>query len=188
MVTVKITDPESQFFNKTLTLEMTYHDYKHTGDSPDIIYAKDQEETTHTFLSTQIDEADLKRQQIQRAAEELGAQEGDKVLITSQRGSNHYPVNFDFSIPHTITRIFPSENVDFDNGVASFFRPKVKKIRLVGCIGNKNMKSRGLGGVVRHSKYGMCGHCIFKDAKSTEENNVCGIGNFNKIIKVYNVF
>lgn len=129
MFSVKITDPESQLFGKTLSLEMIYHDYKHTGNSPDMIYAKDEEGTTHTFLSTSIDEEDLKRQQIQRAAEELGAQEGDKVLILSPRGANHYPVNFDFSIPHTITRISPSENVDFDNGAASFFRPNVQKIQ-----------------------------------------------------------
>ncbi len=129
MLSVKITDPKSEFFGKTLTLEMIYHDHKHTGDSPDLIYTKDDKGTTHTFLSTSIDEDDLKQQQIKKISEELGAQEGDKVLILSPRGSNHYPVNFDFSIPHTITRISPSENVDFDNGAASFFRPNVQKIK-----------------------------------------------------------
>lgn len=187
MFTVKITDPESKLFGKTLSVEMIYLDYKHTGDSPNIIYAKDDEGTTHIFLSTEIDEADLKQQKIQKITEELGAQEGDKVLIIST-GSYYTIRHFDFSVPHTITSIFPTGHVEFDDGAASCFRPIIKKIRLVGCIGNKGMKSRGMGGVVRHSKYGMCGHCIFKDAKSTEENNVCGIGNFNKIIKVYNVF
>ncbi|WP_144054979.1 hypothetical protein [Clostridium thermobutyricum] len=65
---------------------------------------------------------------VKKFIESLGANVGDKVIVL-QGGSGSYSSDWDNEGEHTITDIDFAGNVEFDNGKAKIFRPRIKLIK-----------------------------------------------------------
>lgn len=124
---VRITDKSSEFCGKEFEGYRFYYDYKHTGSSDDI-YLVSTNKGEKQFLTRQIDEVYYKQQELDKFLEELGANIGDTVEVI-EYGSGSYSRGFDKSGLHEITKITSNGYVQFDNGKAEVFRPKVRLIK-----------------------------------------------------------
>lgn len=122
---VRVTDPTHELFGQEVEGGIIYYDIHHRGGRPDLYQVKTPEGKTYRLLTDQIDAEYYYAQEIAREVERIGANVGDSVLIIEPR-SNHSRLGFDWKAPHVITKIDPSGNVDFDNGMASCFRPVVQ--------------------------------------------------------------
>lgn len=124
---VKVTDKNHPLYNQEFDGYRFYFDYLHTGDSPDIFIIK-TDKGEMKILSTQIDEESYEKQEIEEAIKTIGGNVGDTVMIV-ESGSGSFKANFSYDVPHVITKITPSGHVEFDNGEATIFRPKVKVLK-----------------------------------------------------------
>lgn len=123
---IRITDKSNEFYEKELEGARIYYDYKHTGNSDDI-YLVHTPKGDKQFLASQIDAEYCENQRLEEFLKELGANVGDTVEII-ETGSGSYSPDFKKNGLHEITKITSSGYVQFDNGKAEIFRPKVKVI------------------------------------------------------------
>ncbi len=126
-----ITDKESEIYGKNCTGSLCYHDVHHTGEGPDL-FSVECEEKKYQVLSTIIDVEHYNQQLIKEVVEELGANIGDMVMV-AHAGGGSFSAEWSYDVPHKITKISPSENIQFDGGCGkpgggSKFRPKVTLI------------------------------------------------------------
>lgn len=104
-----------------------YYDYLHTGNSPDLFIIKTPN-GDKTVTSLQIDVAHYEAQLLEEEIKRLGAKVGDVVNIVCS-GSGSYAEDWNENIPHQITNITSNGTVEFDNGLATMFRPDVEIIK-----------------------------------------------------------
>ena len=124
---IKVTDQKSPLFGKKLVGGIVYYDLYHTGNSPDLLQVTDEEGNKYQILSNQINVEHYNNQEIAEEINRLGANIGDKVIIT-RSGSGSYWPGFNLKDPHVITGIHFTGDVEFDNGNAKMFRPDVKLV------------------------------------------------------------
>ncbi len=122
---VKIIDSTHECFGQELEGGIIYNDIYHRGGRPDLYQVKTPEGKIYRLLTDQIDAEHYAAQEIAEEVERLGAVVGDTVMIT-RLGSGSQRAGFDFTIPHVVTKISASGNVEFDHGAASGFRPDVQ--------------------------------------------------------------
>jgi len=127
--TIRIIDPKSEYLNQEFKGACIYYDIHHTGGNNvvDLFRAEIKPGEKKTFYSTQIDVPHYENQLLQERINELGANVGDTVIIL-ELGSGSYKAKFDMSKPYLITNITSSGHVQFNNGEADIFRPKIQKI------------------------------------------------------------
>lgn len=128
---VRITDVNSAYYGQEFEGNCIYYDVYHTGstkEKPAVdLFSVQTPEGSRKFLSTQIDAEYYWEQRRQEQIKELGADVGDIVLIIEPR-SNYSKLGFDWKAAHKITKIDSSGHVEFDNGMATCFRPVMKLI------------------------------------------------------------
>lgn len=124
---IKIIDPAHECFGQELEGCLIYNDIYHRGGRPDLYQAQDAEGIYHRLLTDQIDTDHYAAQEIAEETKRLGANVGDSVMI-ARLGSGTLKQGFNFKIPHVITRIYPSGNVEFDHGDACGFQPDVQVV------------------------------------------------------------
>lgn len=124
---VKIIDPTHECFGQELEGGIIYNDIYHRGGRPDLYQVKTPDGKIYRLLTDQIDAEHYAAQEIAEGVERLGAVVGDTVMIT-RLGSGSQRAGFDFAVPHVVTKISASGNVEFDHGAASGFRPEVELV------------------------------------------------------------
>jgi len=124
---IKVIDEKSLLYGKKLIGAIIYYDINHTGDSPDLLFAQDEEDKIYRLLSNQIDEDYYHEQEKDSEIRRLGANVGDRVIIIKS-GSGYSKRDFDPKEPHVITKIDYTGHVEFDSGMGSMFRPTIKII------------------------------------------------------------
>ncbi|OMF38786.1 hypothetical protein BK133_00865 [Paenibacillus sp. FSL H8-0548] len=127
MTTVKIIDPTHKYFGQELTGGCVYYDVYHQGNGGPDLFQIETPEGKQNILSTKIDEEHYWDQLKAIHIEQLGANIGDTVKII-RSGSCSSKANFDWRVPHVITKIDSSGYVEWDGGEATSFRPDVEVI------------------------------------------------------------
>lgn len=125
---VKVTDPAHELFGQEVDGSRIYFDIYHQGGKPDLYQANAPDGKTFRLLTNQIDEEHYEAQELAREVERLGANVGDTVMINRLGSGCVFNPKFDLSVPHVITKISPSGDVEFDFRAAYGFRPDIEVV------------------------------------------------------------
>lgn len=124
---IKVTDKKSKYFGQVLKGSCVYYDINHTGCSDDLYIAETKDDKQIRLLSSQIDEKYYHDQELEKVVSEIGVNIGDSVIIL-EGGSGFYKKAWDMKAKHSVTKIDFTGHVTFDDGMATIYRPKLKKI------------------------------------------------------------
>ena len=126
--TVLVTDSSHYLYGQRLKGGISYHDYYHTGNGPDLFSLETANGEKVSILSTGIDVADFNEQCLAEVVADVGVSIGD-IVIVEKFGSGCYAESFSRDGENVVSGISADGSVSFNDNTSYSYKPVLRVVK-----------------------------------------------------------